>query len=59
MKTDYVSCTKDTPNKYSSVRRTKQDRKILVSNYVFCGKEKSRFIKNEKSSRLELHLVVS
>ena len=52
----FVSCKNNITNKNSSVRRTKQKRKLmLLSNCVVCGKKKSRFIKNQEASRLELH----
>ena len=50
-----VRCKKNTTNKISSVRRTRQNRLMLVSNCAICGKKKSRFIKNQEASRLELH----
>ena len=40
-----VSCKKNTANENSSVRRSKQNRLMLVSNCAICGKKKSRFIK--------------
>ena len=55
METYCVSCKKDTSKKNSSVRRTRQNRLTLVSNCAICGKKKSRFIKNQETSRLELH----
>ena len=50
-----VSCKKNTAINNSSVRRTKQNRLILVSNCSIWAKKKSRFIKNQEVSRLELH----
>ena len=47
-----VSCKKNTADKYCSVRRTEQNRLMLVSNYTICGKKKSRFIKNQEASKL-------
>ena len=41
--------TKYTANKNSSVRKTKQKRLMLVSNYAVCGKKKLTFIKNKKN----------
>ena len=49
-----VSCKKNTWNKNCSVRRTKQNKLVLVSNCAICAKKKSRFIKIEETSRLEL-----
>ena len=51
METYCVSC-KNTANKNSSVKRTKQNRLMLMSNYAFCDKKKTRFIKNEEASEL-------
>ena len=39
-----ASCKKITANKKSSVRKTKQNRLILVSNCTVCGKKKSTFL---------------
>ena len=49
-----VSCKKNTANKNSSVKRTKQNRLRLFSNCVACGKKKSRVIKNQETNKLEL-----
>ena len=43
-----VSCNKNTANENSSVRKTKQNRLMLLSNCAVCGKKKSRFIKNQE-----------
>ena len=48
MKTYCVSCKKYTANENSSVRRTKQNRLMLLSNCAICGKKKSTFIKNQE-----------
>ena len=53
MKPYYVNCKKNNANQNSNVRRSKQNRLILVSNCAVCGKKKSRFIKNQ-----ELHYVL-
>ena len=50
-----INCKKNTANKNSSVRRTKQNRLMLLPNFVVYSKKKSRFIKNQKASRLGLH----
>ena len=55
MKCYCVSCRKNTANKNSSVRRTKQNRSIPLPNCAIYGKKKSRFIQNEGASRLKLH----
>ena len=47
-----VSCKKNIANKNSSVKRTKQNRSMLVSNCAFCGKKNSIFIKNQEASGL-------
>ena len=52
----FISCKKNTANKKSSVRRTIQNRLMLLSNCAVSGKKKTwRFIKNQEASRLELH----
>ena len=43
-----VSSKKETTNKNSSVRKTKQSRLMLLSNFAVCGKKKSTFIKNKE-----------
>ena len=48
METYSVSCKKNTANKNSNVRKTKQDRLILLSSWAICEKKKSTFIKNEE-----------
>ena len=47
METYSVSCKKNTANENSNIRKTKQDRLILLSSWVICEKKKSTFIKNE------------
>ena len=47
MKSYCVSCKKNTANKSSSVRKTKQNRLMFLSNFVVCGKKKSPVIKNK------------
>ena len=49
-----VACKKYTAKKSFSVSITKQNRLMLVANCDVCGKKKSSFIKNKKTSRLEL-----
>ena len=41
-----------TGNKNSNVRRTKQNRIILLSNCGICGNKKLRLIKNQEASGL-------
>ena len=50
METYCISCKKSTENETSSVRKTNQNRLMLLSNCVFCGKKKSIFIKNQELS---------
>ena len=48
MKPYCVMCKKYTVNKNSSVKLTKQNRLLLLSNYAVCDKKKSTFIKNKE-----------
>ena len=48
METYCVSCKKHATNENSNVRKTKQNKLILLSNSAICGKKKSTFIKNKK-----------
>ena len=48
METYFVSCKKYTDNENSNVRKTKQNRLMLLSNCAVCGKKKSTFIKNKE-----------
>ena len=48
METYCVSCKKYTENKNSNVRKTEQNRLMLLSNCAVCGKKKSSFIKNKE-----------
>ena len=43
-----LSCKKNTEKENSSVRKTKQNRLMLLSNCAACGKKKSTFIKNKE-----------
>ena len=43
-----VSSKKYTTNENSNVRKTKQNRLMLLSNCSICGKKKSTFIKNKE-----------
>ena len=43
----FLSCKKNTANKNSSVRRTEQNRLMLVSKCAVWCKKKIRFIKNQ------------
>ena len=35
-------------SKYSSAKKTKQNRLMLLSNFAICGKRKSTFIENQE-----------
>ena len=48
-----INCRKNIANEKSSVRKTKQNRLMLLSNCSVCGKKKLIFIKNQ-----ELHCAV-
>ena len=50
METYCIRPTINTKNKNSSIRKTKQNRLMLSSNYAVCGKKKSTFIKNQELS---------
>ena len=47
-----MSVVKNTANKNSSVRKTKQNRLILLSNCSVCSKKRSCFIENQEDSGL-------
>ena len=55
MGTYCVSCKKNTANYNSIGRRPRKNRLMLVSNSSICDKKKSKFIKDQEASRLELH----
>ena len=48
METFWFSCKKNTGYENSSVRKTKQNRFMLLPNCYICGKKKSTFIKNQE-----------
>ena len=48
METYCVSCKRYTAKENSSVRKTKQNRLILLSNCAVCGKKKSTFMKDKE-----------
>ena len=52
METYCASCKKYPLNKNSSVRKTKQNRLMILSNCVVCGKKKSTFIKNKEINHI-------
>ena len=53
--TYFVIFNKNTSNKNSSASWTKQNKVMLLSNCVVYGEKKSRFIKNQETSRLKFH----
>ena len=50
MENYFVSCKKYTANENSSVKRTKRNRLMLLSNCAVFGKKKSTLIKNKELS---------
>ena len=46
MGTYCVSCKKFTVNENLNVKKTKQNRLMLILSWAVCGKKKSTFIKN-------------
>ena len=46
-----VSCKKYSANESSSVKKTNQNRLMLLLNCPICGKKISTFIKNKKFDR--------
>ena len=48
METYCASCKENTENENSNVRKTKQNRLMLLSNCAVCGKKKSTFIKKNE-----------
>ena len=48
METYCVICKKYSANKNSNVRKTKQNKLMVLSNSALCGKKKSTFIKNKE-----------
>ena len=48
METYCVSCKKYTANENSNVRKTKQNRLMLLLNCAACGMKKLTLIKNEE-----------
>ena len=43
-----IGCKKNSANKNSRVRKTKQNRLMLLSNCAACGKKNLTFIKNQE-----------
>ena len=52
MKIFCTICKKNAANKHCRVRRAKENRLMLISNYFVCGKENLGFIKNQETSGL-------
>ena len=50
-----VNCKKSTENENSSVRKTKQNRLMLLSNCDICGKKKKRKKKSTFLNNKKLH----
>ena len=50
-----VSCKRKIAIEYLGVRRTKQNRSMLVSKYAVCSTKNLRFINNQETRRLELY----
>ena len=48
METYCASCKEYTENENSNIRKTKQNRLMLLSNCAVCGKKKSTFIKSKE-----------
>ena len=44
----YVNCKKYTENENSNIKKTKQNRLMLLSNCVVFGKKTSTFIENKE-----------
>ena len=55
METYCVSCKTKIATEHSGVRRTKQNRSMLVSKYAVCSTKNLRFINNQETRRLELY----
>ena len=55
METHYISFKKNTTKENSGVRKTKHNRLMFVSNCAVYCKKKSRSIKNQEASILELN----
>ena len=56
LETYCVNCEKHTANENSSVRKTKQNKLMLLSNCVFCGNKKSTLLKTKNSIILMISL---
>ena len=58
MKAYYIICKRNTASKNPSVRRTRHDRFMLLSNCEMCFKKNLRFITYLEASRLLSKLVI-
>ena len=52
METYSITRKNDTANINSSVRRTKQNKLMVLASCTICGKKKTRFTKNREASGL-------
>ena len=59
METYCVSCKKYTANENSSVRRTKQNRLMLLSNRAICGKKNRLLFRIQNSTILIIFEMIS
>ena len=59
METYCVSCKKYTANKNSSVRKTKQNRLMLLSNCPLCDKKNRHLLKTKNSTTLIIFQIIS
>ena len=55
MQTHCASCKKNSRNENSSVRGTKQNKLMLLSNGAIFDKKKSMFIKSKSTGKWEIH----
>ena len=57
------SCKKNTDNENENIRKTKQNRLMLLSNCTICGKKKSTFIKikelNNFNDQFKMNKIIS
>ena len=53
VETNCASCRKHTANKNSSIRKTKQNKLMLLSNCAICGKKKQTSIKIKEFNNVD------
>ena len=58
MKSYCLKCRKDTENINQKFSSTSNDKSMILSKYVICGRKKSRFIKNQEAKRLLSNLGI-